>query len=643
MKKILITCLILVFGFEIQAQEIKNSSYNPHTLFSPLFYSHNGNQFRSANGTPGPKYWQNRADYNLKTELFPESNTIKGNVIIKYTNNSPDNLDYLWLQLDQNLFKPDSRGQVMISGNSRYGNRGEKINGGYILTNIAVSNSEFTYIIEDTRMQIRLKKPVSKNGGKTEISMDFEFKIPKNGSDRMGHLKTKNGEIYTIAQWYPRMAVYDDVLGWNTKPYLGAGEFYCEYGDVDLIITAPDNQFILASGELTNAKKVLSKKVYNRWEKAKKSDDIIEIIKESEVIEIANSDSKNTKTWQYHMDNTRDVAWAASKAFVIDGSKINLPSGKKSFAISAQPIESNGQDAYGRACEYTKTSIEYYSSLLYEYPYPMAINIAANIGGMEYPGIVFCGWKAKSSSVWSVIDHEFGHNWFPMLVGSNERNFGWMDEGFSTFVNELSARHFNNGEYKNKKQLVTEKLAYNFLDESNEYIMLPPDGLNEKNIGLQLYYKPAVGLKLLRNIVIGKERFDYAFKEYIKHWAFKHPTPVDFYRSIENAAGEDLSWFWRGWFINNYSLDQGISKVEKTKDGYTVTVENLGSFALPVFITAETANGKKIEHNQGVDVWMRNKSFKFFIPTTETVNKVTLDANKQLPDINRSNNTWTKK
>lgn len=613
------------------------STYDPHFSFAPDFYSKSGNEFRSADGTPGPKYWQNRADYELNVELFPETNSVKGNVVIHYTNNSPNALKFIWLQLDQNLFDPNSRGQKMINGKSRYGNRGEKIDGGYTISNV---KAEGDYTIEDTRMQIRLKNPIPANGGKISFSMDFAFKIPVNGSDRMGHLSTQNGEIYTIAQWYPRMCVYDDILGWNTLPYLGAGEFYCEYGDVSMNITAPENQVVFGSGALLNPKDVFSSTEYKRWQKAEKSDRVVEIIKASEVKPYQPTSQK--KTWKYKMENTRDVAWASSNAFCVDAVKVNLPSGKSCLAISAQPVESNGEDSYGRGAEYVKTSVEFYSNYLYEYPYPMAINIASNQGGMEYPGIVFCGWKAKDASCWGVIDHEFGHTWFPMIVGSNERVYGWMDEGFNTFINELSATHFNNGEYYQGGALPVSKMANAFDNKSVEYIYLEPDAIEEQNIGLQLYWKPGMGLKMLREVVLGEERFDYAFRHYVDTWAFKHPQPDDFFRCMENAAGEDLAWFWRSWFKNQHSLDQAIEKVNQTGDMLNVTVANLREMPMPITLRATTTDGKTVEYHQEVDVWKRNKEFEISIPVSGTVNKVELDFENQLPDVDRSNNTWTK-
>jgi len=649
--KTLLFAVFFAFSLSSQAQQpAATTNYDPHLAFSPLFYTQNGNEYRSASGYPGPKYWQNRADYNISANLDDKTNTVSGTVTITYKNNSPDQLPYLWLQLDQNLFDQNSRGGKLIKAGSRYGARGEKVNGGYTITGLAVSKKskalKFTSITEDTRMQIRLEDPMAANGDLITIKMDFSFAIPINGSDRMGHLATKNGEIYTIAQWFPRLCVYDDVIGWNTLPYWGASEFYCEYGDVNFSVTAPADHILMGSGELLNPQDVFTPEQLKRWNAAKQSDKTVAIRTAEEVLDPKSRPAKDKLTWKFRMENTRDVAWASSKSFVLDAAKINLPSGKKSLAVSAQPVESNGADAYGRGVEFVKASIEHYSGKWFEYPYPMAVNIASNISGMEYPGIVFCGWKAKKASVWGVIDHEFGHTWFPMIVGSNERKFGWMDEGFNTFINGLSTDAFNNGEFKGKKTNL--QAAAKFVSDPNkEFIMLTPDAMVEQNIGINLYAKPGWGLDLLRQQILGEDRFDYAFKNYIKHWAFKHPTPYDFFRSMENGAGEDLSWFWKGWFLENWKMDQAITSVTPSKTGgaitgYQIVVSNLEKMPMPIILQIKTASGKTDMIKIPVDVWMRNKSWTIDYPATEEVVSAELDPEKVLPDINPANNTWSK-
>lgn len=653
-SKLLLLVGFLATGISVEAQESaspQTGKYNSHDAFRPMFYTSNGNEYRSASGYPGPKYWQNRADYNITANLDEQTHTISGTVTITYKNNSPDQLPFLWLQLDQNLFSKNSRGNALIPKGSRYGARGEQIDGGYKVTNLSVSQKakavKFNSLIEDTRMQIQLDQPMAANGDLITIKMDYSFPIPVNGSDRLGHLTTKNGEIYSIAQWFPRMSVYDDVTGWNTLPYWGAGEFYLEYGDITYAITAAANQVVLGSGELLNPQEVFTAEELKRWNAAKNSDKTVIIRSEADVLNPASRPSKSKLTWKYRINNTRDAAWASSKAFVVSGAKINLPSGKKSFAVEAHPVESNTPSGYARGAEYVKGSIEHYSKQWFEYPYPMAVNIASNISGMEYPGIVFCGWEAKGADAWGVIDHEFGHTWFPMIVGSNERKYGWMDEGFNTFINNISKAEFNNGEF-NEGRMDYQSIAKYMARPSNEIVMLEPDAMREANIGINLYYKPAIGLEILRKQILGEQRFDYAFRNYIKHWAYKHPTPTDFFRSMENAAGEDLSWFWRGWFMEDWSMDQGIGSVKEAKnkagerEGYDIVVNNLGRLPMPIILGVETSSGKKELLKVPVDVWMRNSSWTVRFPTTEEVVSVTIDPDHELPEVNAENNTWKK-
>ena len=483
------------------------SNYNYHDAFAPNFYTKNGTATRSASGQPGEKYWQNRADYQLTANLNDKTSEIIGTETLTYTNNSPDKLSFLWMNVDQNLFKTDSRGNAVIPvSGSRNGADGEKFDGGHKIKSVKIVaviggksvEKVAKFEINDTRMKIVLPQDLNANGASLKVKIDFSYISPKYGSDRTGVLDTKNGKIFTIAQWYPRMCVYDDVRGWNTLPYQGAGEFYLEYGDFDVTITAPSNHVVVCSGELVNPKEVYSVAQQKLWADAANSDKTV-VIRSAE--DVANAVSKPltkpTLNWHFKIKNSRDVSFASSPAFIIDAAKINLPSGKKSLAISAYPVESDGNSAWGRSTEYTKTSIENYSKRWFEYPYPAATNVAGNEGGMEYPGIVFCGWESKGEGLWGVTDHEFGHIWFPMIVGSNERLFAWMDEGFNTFINSLSSEDFNNGEYKSP---VTDmhQMSEALTKPSLEPIITAPDGFKEANMGILAYYKPASGLVMLR-------------------------------------------------------------------------------------------------------------------------------------------------
>ncbi len=645
-KKCFLFSFLYALTLNSFAQEVNiESNYDPHTLFSPLFYATGETITRAATGEPNIGYWQNRADYQITASLNEITHQVAGTVTITYKNNSPHALPFLWLYLDQNLFNNKSRGQARmpVDSRSRYGDAKNGFNGGDNISNVQLNNVAANYIITDTRMQIRLPKPMSARGDVVTIKMDYNFILPEYGADRCGILKTKNGDIFTVAQWYPRMCVFDEVQGWNTLPYLGPGEFYLEYGDFDFTITAPASHIVVASGELRNPAEVLTATQNERLNNAKKSDKTVMIRTEKEVADPSSRPKGNTLTWHYKIANARDISWASSKAFIWDAAKINLPSGKISLAMSVYPVESNGTKAWGRATEYTKNSIENYSKRWFEFPYPAATNVASNVGGMEYPGIVFCGWKATEDQLFGVTDHEFGHTWFPMIVGSNERKYGWMDEGFNTFINSLAHDDFNNGEYKEDPKNMESTAQYMF-GPGSESIMSTPDALREANIGNALYAKPGYGLELLRNEILGPDRFDYAFKMYIQRWAYKHPTPWDFFRTMDNVAGEDLSWFWKGWFLENYRLDQAIESVKYEKDietnGAIVTIANLDQMAMPVTIAYETVSGKKGVIKLPVEVWNNTIVWKVKLPTTEKLVRVVIDPNKVLPDINFANNSW---
>lgn len=629
----------LAFTGFVFAQDVPKPAapkYDYTEAFKPFFYPQTGTETRSASGQPGHKYWQNSADYQLNVSLDETKNEITGSADITYTNNSPDQLGFLWLQLDQNLFAKDSRGNAVVPlSGSRNGAHGETFDGGYKIKSVKYDGKDVKYTITDTRMQIDLPKALKANGGVAKLKIEYSFLSPKYGSDRMGVEDTKNGKIFTIAQWYPRMCVYDDVMGWNTLPYLGASEFYLEYGTLSANITVPANHYVVASGELLNEREVYSKDEISRWNEAKNSEKAVIIHPESE---IGKNTKSGTKTWKFKIEKARDFAWASSAAFIIDAARINLPSGKKSLAISAYPVESAGDKAWGRSTEYTKAAIEHYSQKWFEYPYPAATNVAGNEGGMEYPGIVFCHMNSKGEALWGVTDHEFGHTWFPMIVGSNERLFAWMDEGFNTFINGLSTEAFNKGEYYRKQDIG--KMGPFVLNDNFEQVMVGPDNMKERSIGALAYFKPGMGLDILRESVLGPERFDKAFRTYVDRWAFKHPTPWDFFHTMENVSGEELNWFWRGWFINKWKIDQAVKTVKPVTGGTQITVENIGQLPMPTTVLVTFKDGTSQTIKLPVEVWKRNTEWTFQVDSAKEVTQVKLDPASRIPDINVKNNIW---
>lgn len=636
-KATLLFALMGLFFPQLQAQEVTQTNQENFNEFT----YRQGSPYRSASGKPGTEYWQNEADYNIEAVLNDVDHTITGKVTVTYTNNSPEALDFIWMYLEQNRFKEDSRGTLTtpIEGNRYVGDT----DGGYEITNLEAKVNRSTsnkHLITDTRMQVFFNEPIPARGGKATVSMNFVYKIPREGMDRMGRLDVEDGTIYAMAQWFPQVAVFDDVEGWNVEPYLGAGEFYYDYGNFDYKITVPYDHIVVGSGALQNPGEVLSPKVRERMDQATKSDTTVYLIRPEEVNDASiRAKQDGTLTWHFKIENSRDVAFGSSKAFIWDAARINLPGGKTIMAQSAYPKESAGEDAWDRSTEYSKASIEHYSEMWFEYPYPVAVNVAADIGGMEYPGLNFCGWQSKGASLWGVTDHEFGHNWFPMIVGTNERKYAWMDEGFNTFINHYSTLEFNNGEYPSRLNRTRNFTGW-FTNPNREGINTFPDVANLQNLGMIAYYKPAMGLLILREYILGEERFDNAFRSYIKTWAYKHPQPNDFFNHIENVAGENLDWFWKGWFYGTGNIDLSLDGVQAYQGNYVISLSNRGDFPMPVKMLITYNDGSSEELTLPVEIWQRGDSWQYLHKTDKEIKSVELDPQKLLPDVNFSNDSW---
>ncbi|MET4080336.1 hypothetical protein ABIB40_000276 [Pedobacter sp. UYP30] len=656
LKKITLSAFLLSTCFSLSAQTTKEKSvYNPLKLFAQNAYTKNGNEFRAANGSPGDKYWQNRADYVLHASIDTLQNSLTGTETIHYTNNSPTDLSSLWLEIDQNNYRNDARSNFYLKSSKNSVSTENQHTDGYKFASISLTYKgkkfKANYVVNDTRMQIRLPEVLSSKG-KIDIHIDYSYEIPGSFGGRTDFFETKNGKIYEIAQWYPRMCVYDDLHGWDTLPFLGSGEFYCEYGDFDYTVTVPSGMIVAGSGELQNEKEVLSSEQFTRFSKAKQSDKTVMIRSAEDVVKENSNQNKGTKDWHFKMFNTRDVAFGASKAYMWDAAKVNLPEGKTALAMSVYPVESFGLEAWSRATEYLKKSMEYFSEKWFVYPYPVAINEAGIAGGMEYPGIVFDGWKAKGDELYWVTAHEIGHNWFPMIVGSNERRYAFMDEGFNTFIDIYAADEFNKGEYAPKRdgEYAPEKgnpadeIIPLLKDQDAPNMMARADMLTEQYRHPLVYFKPAFGLVLLREEILGKDRFDYAFKKYIERWAYKHPSPDDFFRTMESEGGEDLSWFWKEWFYNNWEFDVAVQSVVYTnndaKKGIDITLVNLQKMALPLTLQVTLKDGSKKLIKLPVETWMQSSVQTIHLATTQSIQSVTVDPNQKLPDSNRKNNVW---
>ena len=573
--------------------------------------------------------------------------------IVSYTNNSPDLLPSLWVQLDQNIYRKDSRTGVL--GGGRRGRGAGSNTEGYAIASVAVLRGktwvEAPFLVSDTRMKISLDQPLRGGGGKLKLRIVYHYTVPGLFGGRTSWVDTKNGPIFDIAQWFPRMAVYDDIRGWDTLPYLGS-EFYLEYGDIDYAVTVPADMIVAGGGVLLNPQEVLTATERRRLSAAAKSDATVMIRSPEEVASgAASSPAAGEKTWRYHFANTRDVAFSASRAFVWDAARINLPGGKTALAESVYPVESAGDAAWGRSTEYTKDSVEHFSQRWFTYPYPTAWSIAGGSSGMEYPGMAFDGITDKGKALFWITAHEIGHTWYPMTVGSNERRDAWMDEGFNTFIDTFESDEFKGGVYGPKRDGEYAPGGGNPVDEilplladaDAATIMSYPDVKGEKYRHSVDYFKTALGLRLLRDVILGPERFDPAFRKYTADWAFKHPKPSDFFREMSSEGGEDLSWFWRGWFFNNWQLDLAVSAVAYVDNdpakGASVTIESRDKLVMPAVLEVKYADGQTTRVNLPVETFIQRAKAVVSVPPGR-IASVTLDPDHRLPDRDRSNNSF---
>ena len=641
------------------ASESTATSYDPRITFAPLTLPHPVNAYRSSNGAPGPAYWQNEADYELHATLDTAAKQLHATETITYTNNSPDLLTSLWVQLDQNIYRKDARAALVNSGRPRRKpvpdseeNPNNRTTEGFVLDSVEIESgkqrTKAETLTDDTRLQVHLAQPLAGRGAKLKIQIAYHYAIPGVWGGRTSWGKSRDGEIYDMAQWYPRMCVYDDLRGWDTQPYLG-NEFYLEYGHFDYYTTVPANMIVAGSGELMNPKDVLTKEQIARLEQARTSDKTVTIRSVAEVKDpgsrpAATNKSDGMLTWHFHMDSTRDVAWSASPVFVWDAARINLPEGKSSLAMSVYPPESAGDEGWGRSTEYVKDAVEDFSRRWFPYPYPSAINVAGFSTGMEYPGIVFDGIEDKGKTLFWITAHEIGHDWFPMIVGSNERRNAFMDEGFNTFIDIFESNDFKGGVYGPKRD--SEYSAggepadtiLKVLDNPAAPTILMPADAYTWQIGHPVsYFKGAYGMVLLRDQILGPERFDWAFRKYIRDWAYKHPSPSDFFRAMASEGGEDLDWFWRGWYLNNWKHDLAVKSI----DGEAVTFTNKDQLVLPAMVEVRYKDGTTTRFRLPVETWLNKTEMTW--AGEKPVASVTIDPDHMLPDDDRRNNSLSAK
>ncbi len=575
--KFLLSLLIITQSSWLTAQQAP-SQYNANTRFEQLTNLPTPNTYRTASGSPGREYWQQRADYDIKAELDDAERKITGSETITYFNNSPDELGYLWLQLDQNKFKQDAIGHVTetggISGQASFDKFKDltdpKKYGYNILSVKDKMGSPLKYTINATMMRIDLPTPV-KSGGSVSFSIDWNFLVPEYDGRGGYEFYPKDGNAnYFIAHWFPRMAVYNDVYGWQHKQFLGRGEFTLNFGNYKVALTVPNDHVVGASGELQNPNAVLSAEQIKRWEKAKNTTRPVVIVSQEEAEKAEKGKPSGKKTWIYKADNVRDFAFASSRKFIWDAMQVDVE-GKKVWAMSLYPKE--GNPLWGQySTMVVAHTLRSYSKHTVAYPYPVAYSCHAVAGGgMEYPMISFNGGRPEADGTYSeqvkygmigVIIHEVGHNFFPMIVNSDERQWSWMDEGLNTFCQYLAEQEWDRN-YPSRRGEPQNIVPYMKLDATQQVpIMTNSENISDQTFGPNAYAKPATALNILRETVMGRELFDAAFKEYARRWAFKQPYPADFFRTMEDASGVDLDWFWKGWFYTVEPVNQSLENVE---------------------------------------------------------------------------------
>jgi hypothetical protein len=573
--------LLAMAAFAVQAQNVNTSKFRQLGQELPT-----PNVYRTASGAPGHEYYQQRADYDMTVTLDDETQRIYGEETITYTNNSPDELRYLWVQLDQNMRAKNSMTQQIQTGgifNERGGAAQTAFNqlknsqfydfdGGFKLAYVqTTSGTNLPYTVNNTMMRVDLPTPL-RQGQKFSFKIKWWFNI----NDRMDiggrsgyeYFEEEDNYLYTIAQFFPRMAVYNDVEGWQNKQFLGQGEFTLPFGDYKVSITVPSDHIVASTGELTNASRILTSKQRARLAKAEKSYDDPVIIVTQEEAEVAEKNkAKTTKTWVFEAEDVRDFAFATSRKFIWDAQAVDI-GGKTTMAMSYYPKEGNPlwEQYSTRVVAHT---LKVYSKFTIDYPYHKAISVHTKWIGMEYPMICFNGGRPEADGTYSegtkygmigVIIHEVGHNFFPMIINSDERQWTWMDEGLNTFVQYLTEQEWDH-DYPSRRGPADKIVPY--MSGPKEQIV--PIMTNSESIlqfGNNAYGKPATALNILRETVMGRELFDYAFKEYSRRWAFKHPTPADLFRTMEDASGVDLDWYWRGWFYTTDHVDIAIKDVQ---------------------------------------------------------------------------------
>jgi hypothetical protein len=642
------------------------------SFFRPLDDWPDPSEYRNAAGAPGSRYWQQQVDYQIQARLDTAEHRVYGSERITYHNNSPDILHYLWLQLDQNIRSVEHSRSLAskralpetMSEHAREFIAQDGFDGGHKITRVQsvtpTGTANIDYIVSGTNMKVHLDSPV-RPGEQVEIEVDWNFLVPGAAHRARGARElVSDGWMYQVAQWFPRLSVYDDVNGWQTDQFLGSGEFYLEFGNYTVDIEVPHDHIVEATGVLENPEEVLTNDQIDRLNEAYESEAPVFIITPEEAATAATRPSSDgTLVWRFRADNVRDFVWVSSRAYVWDAVGFRYSPSDDPIALhSFYPREA--MPLWDKvSTKAIAQTLETYGRMAFEYPYPKAANVHGPVFGMEYPMVAFCGARPAADGFYSptleralisVTIHEIGHNWFPMVVASDERRWTWLDEGLNSFLQYYTEQDWKKG-FPSRRGPAKNIVEY-MLKPDQVPIMIHSD-LIHKEFSNNGYAKPAAGLVMLREQIVSTKLFDEAFRQYAKNWAFKHPQPADFFRSIEEGTGEDLAWFWRGWFYTTHVNDQAISNVWSQpaeiplgssyagQRYYRVQVDNEGGLVMPVHLEVHYRDGSVDRFNLPADVWRLDETtFVKGFNTSKEITKVLVDPDRVFADVNMENNSW---
>ena len=634
-RSVLLITVLACAAMPARAQVAGPSPFRPLPLPAP-------NEFRSASGAPGRRYWQNRADYTLEARLDTVTHELRGAGQIRYINHSPDSLSFVWLQLDQNIFAANSINRrvpqpALLFGGTPFPFGATGPTGGYTLDSLTADRGVAGTHLWDTMLRLDLQRPLGP-GDTLRLTMAWHFTVPEMGVARMG----RDGRLYEIAQWYPRMAVYDDVHGWNTLPYIGPGEFYLEYGDFDVRLTVPASFIVAATGELQNADSALTATQRQRLARARGTGDVVAVITREEAGNpgLTRPAAAGTRTWRFTARGVRDFAWSAAANFRWDAVRWDAGAqGVKLIQAFYRPDAANWEAAIRMA----RHAIQSCSERWAVYPYPQASVVEGPIQGMEYPMIVFVPADTSLHGLSWVLMHELGHEWFPMLVGNDERRHPWMDEGFNSFIDLYTVADWWRGRDDAHADSVLNGPLGAYAGSAGPGREQPMATVpaESRDVYWTAYQKPALMLRLLREEVLGPEAFDQAMREFIRRWQNRHPQPADFFRTMENVSGRDLAWFWRGWVYTTARLDQAVDSVTVAGDTTRIALGSRGEMLMPVEVRIAFDSGPAETRRLPVEMWNYGPRHVTKVVTrSRRVTRVEVDPRQAYPDTDRANNRW---